>query len=155
MLAVDPGILRVIGIPPGWSDSLARTRPRRMVEMARRPGRWWHKFNWLAGRRKHKAFRRICLYMLELREVSDPENFMQRLANFRREQRGKPELIRFLNEAGLIVPGEPVAWEDLVAACPLPVRRRRDDGDDYAFAVLEHDLFPIDADLYSDEEIPF
>lgn len=155
MLAVDPEMVDTITcvVPPGWKDGQARTRPHRLAAMQRRPGKWWHKVDALAGQRKHKGFRRACVYLLELRAVVEPDVFMRRLARFRRDQRRKRDLIAFLNEAGLTVPGEPVTWEALLEAYPLGVRQPME-RDEWFDSYLE-DHEPLIETEWNDEEIPF
>jgi len=132
-----------------------------MAGMRERPGRWWNRLARLAGHRRHKGFRRACVYLLELRAVTDHADFLRRLARFRQEQRRKKDLIGFLNEAGLTVPGEPLTWEELVAAYPLRKRRRGEYGGDGASLAFpwewsgELDEPEIEEWGEDDDDIPF
>lgn len=154
---IEPEKIEVVVrcIPAGWHDTASLTRARRMAEMEHRPGKWWSKVCWQAKQRKHKGFRRACLYLLELRAVCGAEDFLRRLAEFRRAQRRRRDLIVFLNEAGLTVPGEPIAWEELIAAHPLKVRRQNlHDGLSEPFLPFEGDEPVLELDEW-DDEIPF
>lgn len=127
-----------------------------MVEMRHRPGKWWRKIDWHAKQRKHKNFRRACVYLIELRAVTDPDPFTRRLTHFRLAQRRRRDLILFLNEAGLTVAGEPATWEELVAAYPLKAHGQTvDDGGGPVMDLVDPDEVFIERDGWEDGESPF